>query len=399
MVTIIDIEKAHERISDFIFKTPCIFSEDLSRSTNASVFLKLDNMQRTGSFKERGALNRLLLLDEQEKSKGVVTASAGNHGQAVAYHASRLKIPVQVFMPLNSPAIKISRTENYGAKVHLIGDSYDDAHQAAQHFSQVSGAFYLHAYNDAAVIAGQGTLALEIKEQLPKVDTVIVPVGGGGLIAGVAVALAVTSPKTQLIGVEPSVMPSMANAIAANGPIRLPIADTIADGVRVRLVGNLTYAICSKVVQKWVSVDDDQIARAILFLLEQQKTIAEGAGAVGVAALLGGQIAPLKNSCICVLVGGGNIDVHTLARVIERGMVESGRLVRLAVKIKDLPGELHSLLETVSCAHANVIEVRHERAFAHTLWSDVEVNLVLETRGRNHVAEILSLMRAKGYVV
>ncbi len=316
MVTIIDIEKAHERIYDFIFETPCIFSEDLSKSTNASVFLKLDNMQRTGSFKERGALNRLLLLDAQEKSKGVVTASAGNHGQAVAYHAARLQIPAQVFMPLNSPAIKISRTENYGAKVHLVGDNYDDVHQAALLFAQKTDAFYLHAYDDAAVIAGQGTVALEIKKQLPNVDTIIVPVGGGGLISGIAVATASFKSAPQVIGVEASVMPSMAEAIAAKGPVKLPIADTIADGIRVRLVGKLTYAICAQMVTNWVSVDDDQIARAILFLLEQQKTIAEGAGAAGVASLLAGKISYKKNKCICILVSGGNIDVHTLARVI-----------------------------------------------------------------------------------
>jgi threonine dehydratase len=399
MVTIVDIEKAHKRISDFIFETPCIFSEDLSKITGASVFLKLDNMQRTGSFKERGALARLLLLDTQERAKGVVTASAGNHGQAVAYHASRLGIPAQVFMPLNSPAIKISRTENYGAKIHLGGDNYDDAHQAALLFAEKTGAFYLHAYDDAAVISGQGTVALEIKKQLPNTDMVIVPVGGGGLISGIAVAMKALSPQTQVIGVEPSVMPSMAKAIAAKGPVKLLTAHTIADGIRVRLVGKLTYAICAHLVSNWISVDDDQIARAILFLLEQQKTCAEGAGAAGVAALLDRKIPSIRNKCICVLVCGGNIDVYTLTRVIERGMVESGRLVRLTVKIKDHPGELQSLLEVISHSQANVLEIRHERAFVHTIWSDVEVNLVLETRGKNHVVEILSLMRTKGYVV
>ena len=399
MITLQTIEKAKERIQDSVFESPCVYSYSLSQALNATVFLKLDNMQKTGSFKERGALNRLLLLSEEEKKKGVVSASAGNHAQAVAYHASRLGIGSMIFMPQQTPLIKVSKTENFGAKVHLEGDNYDECHALALRFAQESGGFYLHAYDDDQVIAGQGTLGLEIAKQVPNLSTVIVPVGGGGLIAGIAVALKDVAPQVELVGVESSLMPSMIKALEAGKPITLEPAQTLADGIRVRRAGDRTYEICRLFVKKWETLSDDEIAKGILHLLEKEKVVAEGAGAIGVALLLNRDASFWKGKTICVVVGGGNIDVNWLGRIIERGMVDSKRLVRLQVTILDRPGELGKFLDQLAITRANVVEIHHERAFAHVLWNDVKVDVVLETRGKNHMDEIVSLIRSKGYAV
>lgn len=399
MVNIQDVKAAYKRISPFILKTPCVYSPSLSLFLKAKIYLKFDHMQYTGSFKERGALNCLLSLSSKQKKRGVVTASAGNHGQAVAFHAARLGIPAHIFMPLNTPYIKVSRTENFGAKVYLTGENYDDAHKAALNLTDKLQAFYLHAYDDNKVIEGQATIALEIADQLSDLDKVVVAVGGGGLISGIATVYSQISPHTQIVGVEPVDLPSMSRAIQEKRPIKLPAAYTIADGIRVRKVGQLTLAICAKLVHEWVFVDDDQIAKAILFLLEQQKIVCEGAGAAAVAALLERKINKIEGKTVCVVIGGGNIDSNVLTQVIERGMVKSGRLVRLKVKIQDQPGKLNELLEIISKTAANVIEIRHERAFIYALWSDVEVDLVLQTRSENHIVEILSLLKAKGYAV
>ncbi|MDA0713201.1 MAG: threonine ammonia-lyase [bacterium] len=399
MVNIQDVRTSYKRIAPFILKTPCLYSPSLSALLKAKIFLKCDHMQYTGSFKERGALNCLMSLTAKQKKIGVVTASAGNHGQAVAFHASRLGIPAHIFMPLNTPYIKVSRTEAFGVKVYLTGENYDDAHRAATNLTEELKAFYLHAYDDEKVIVGQATLGLEIAEQLKNIDKIVVAVGGGGLISGIATVFAAISPSTQIIGVEPIDLPSMTRAIHAKKPVKLAAAYTFADGIRVRRVGQLTFAICARLVHEWAFVDDDQIAKAILFLLEQQKIVAEGAGAAAVAALLEKKIKDVEGKTVCVVIGGGNIDSNVLTQVIERGMVKSGRLVRLKVKIQDQPGKLNELLEIISKTAANVIEIRHERAFIYALWSHVEVDLVLQTKNENHIVEILSLLKAKGYAV
>jgi threonine dehydratase len=399
MITLHDIQEAQERIRAHLLETPCVFSSHLSEKVGARVYLKLENAQRTGSFKERGALNRLLSLSESEKKRGVVTASAGNHAQAVAYHATKLGIVSTIFMPQCTPIIKATRTEGFGANVRFVGENYDDTQQAALEYAVESGAVYVHAYDDDLVIAGQGTLALELMTQIPDLDVMVTPVGGGGLIAGIAMALNALKPSVRVVGVEPGNLMSMKSAIDAHALVSLPAAATLADGIRVRRVGHKTYEICSKLVHEWAGVSDDEIARAILFLLEEQKTIAEGAGAAGVAALFDGRIKDLKNKTICVVIGGGNIDANLLSQVIERGMIESGRLVKLAINLHDRPGELGELLTQIGKARANVMEVHHERAFGAAIWNDVEVDLVLETRGKKHIAEILSLIRSKGYAV
>lgn len=368
-----DIQDAQKRISPFLLQTPSVLSAALSERLEAKVYLKLETMQRTGSFKERGALNRLLLLDDEQKQKGVVTASAGNHAQGVAYHATRLGIRATVFMPQHAPIVKITQTEGYGATVTLVGENFDDAHAAAKQFSKERGSFYLHAFDDDAVIAGQGTIGLELILEVPSIDVVIVPVGGGGLMAGVSTAIKSQHPNIRLIGIEPEALPS------------------IADGLATRCV--------SRKAKEWFCVNDDEIARAILFLIEKQKIVTEGAGAAGVAALLANKIKELKGKTIVVVVGGGNIDVHLISRVIERGMVESGRLVRLRVTVFDRPGALGALLEAVGRSAANVMAIRHERAFVHTSWDHVQVDLVLETRDRMHIEQVVSMLHHKGFTV
>jgi threonine dehydratase len=399
MVTFTDVKIAHERISSQIQKTPCCHSHSMSELLQANVYLKLESMQYTGSFKERGALNKLMLLGPSERACNVVTASAGNHAQAVAYHAQRLGIVAHIFMPKTTPMVKVLGCERFKARIQMVGENYDDAYDAATQFSKNSGAIYVHAYDDPVIIAGQGSVGIEIAEQLPNVDAVVVPVGGGGLISGIAIALQHLRPGVKIVGVEASTMPSMAKAISAGSVVTLPNAATLADGIRVRRVGESTLAICRELIKQWVVVDDRSIAHAILHLLERERTVAEAAGAAGVSALLNGSLENLRGKNICVVIGGGNIDVNLIARIIERGLVESGRLVQLNLKINDRPGELAELLRLIGASGANVFEVIHERAFGEVTWGEVAVDLVLETKGFAHIEELLAVLKAKGYRV
>lgn len=397
MISKEQLEAAKGRVGSALSATPCVFAPYLSELCSANVYLKLESLQRTGSFKERGAISRLLLLSPEEKQRGVVAASAGNHAQAVAYHASQLGIKSTIFMPKTTPLFKITRTQSFGATCVLTGENYDEAYEAADAFAKESGAVYVHAYNDSEVIAGQSSVAAEILSQMPQPDFILVPVGGGGLISGVASYVANFAPATRVVGIEPRVLPSMQEAILHKGPFQLKAAPTLADGIRVRKVGSITYDICKDLVKDWLCVSDDQIAHAILHLLEQEKVIAEGAGAASVAALMSQNDLPLKGKNVCAIISGGNIDVTLLSRVIERGLVENGRLVRLVVNLEDKPGNLAQLLAAVSSMEINVLEVHHERAFAQTSWNDVEVDLVVESRGHDHVRELIYLLNSKGY--
>lgn len=398
MVTYAEIQQARIAFDGAIRETPSRYSGALSKLLNANVQLKLENLQHTGSFKCRGALRRLLTLSEAERDRGVVAASAGNHAQGVAYHATELGIPSTIVMPVGTPLNKISRTSGYGAQVVLEGENYDAAYLFAQKQARAENKVLIHPFDDEHVIAGQGTIALEILEQVPDVETVIVPVGGGGLMAGIAVGMKAMKPDIRMIGVEPTVLPSMQAAIAAGGPCTIAAETSLADGIAVRRVGDLTYEICAEMVDEWVSVDDDDIARAILYLLENEKTLAEGAGAAAVAALLSGAIAPNGQNTVA-LVCGGNIDVNVLNRIIERGLVESGRVARLEIRMVDRPGALAALLERVARLRANVLEVHHERAFYPGSLRGVWVSIKVETRGRDHVTELRTLLSQNGYVV
>jgi threonine dehydratase len=395
-VTLADIQAAMGRIRDSIYLSPCARSEDLSQITGNSVYLKLDNLQRTGAFKERGALNKLLTLTEQERARGVIAASAGNHAQGLAYHAGRHGIRAQIVMPLTTPLIKVSATKGYGAEVVLHGANYDEACEEAIRRSGQFGMTFIHPFDDEVVIAGQGTMGLEIIQQVPDIEAVVAPIGGGGLIAGVACAVKETNPHVRVIGVQPSRLPSMKEAVAAGRPVTLNPAATIADGIAVRRAGEKTLPLVQKYVDEIVTVDEEEIANAILLLLEHEKTLAEGAGAAAIAALINHKTGLIGKKA-AVLVCGGNIDVSLLSRIMERGLVKDGRLVRLRVHLPDYPGALHRLTGILAQHRANIVETSYDRAYYGVNLGDTAIDITMETRGPDHIAELLSALSANGY--
>jgi threonine dehydratase len=395
-VTLADIHAAMGRIRDSIYLSPCARSEDFSQHTGNSVYLKLDNLQRTGAFKERGALNKLLTLTEVERSRGVIAASAGNHAQGLAYHAGRHGIRAQIVMPLTTPLIKVSATKGYGAEVVLHGANYDEACEEAIRRSGQFGMTFIHPFDDEVVIAGQGTMGLEIMQQVPDIEAVVAPIGGGGLIAGVACAVKETNPNVRVIGVQPARLPSMKAAVAEGHPVTLSPAATIADGIAVRRAGEKTLPLVQKYVDEIVTVDEEEIANAILLLLEHEKTLAEGAGAAAIASLINHKT-PLKGKKVAVLVCGGNIDVSLLSRIMERGLVKDGRLVRLRVHLPDYPGALHRLTGILAQHRANIVETSYDRAYYGVNLGDTAIDITMETRGPEHIAELLSALRANGY--
>jgi threonine dehydratase len=396
VITVADIERARARIRDALFVSPCAHSETFSQMTGNKVFFKLENLQMTGSFKERGALNKILTLSDAERQRGVIAASAGNHAQGVAYHATRNQIRATIVMPTAAPLFKVTRTREYGADVVLHGDGYDAAFDEAWRRHEAEGLTFIHAFDDDAVMAGQGTLGLELIEQNPYLEAVVVPVGGGGLISGIAVAMKETNPRIRIIGVQTARVPSMQRALAEHAPVALPPAVTVADGIAVRKAGARTLPVVEKYVDEIVTVDEPEIANAILLLLEREKTVAEGAGAVALAALLAGKTG-LHGRKVALLVAGGNIDVNILSRIIERGLVKDGRLVRLRVRIDDHPGALHRLTGLMAEVRANILEVFHNRAFSRVDLGETAVDVTLETRGADQIAELVALLDGGGY--
>src|SRR4051812_43009881 len=380
MVTLQDIERARARIKDDVYMSPCAYSETCSKLTGNKVYFKLENLQMTGSFKERGALNKILTLTDEEKKKGVIAASAGNHAQGVAYHATRNGIRSIIVMPAASPLVKVTRTREYGAEVVLHGASYDEAFEEAWRRREAEGYTFIHAFDDEAVMAGQGTLGLELIEQNPYLEAVLVPIGGGGLISGIAVAMKEINPRVRIIGGQTARLPSMKVAVAEHAPTTLPAAVTIADGIAVRKAGARTLPVVEKYVDDIVTVDEEEIANAILQLVEREKTVAEGAGAAALAALVQGKT-QLQGKKVALVVGGGNIDVNLLSRIIERGLVKDGRLVRFRVRIPDHPGALHRLTGRIAGVRANILEVFHNRAFSRVDLGETAVDVTLETRG------------------
>ncbi len=366
------------------------------RHGSGRVLLKLENLHHTGSFKERGALNRLLQLTPEERAKGVITASAGNHAQGLAFHAERLDIATTVVMPTQTPLIKVSRTEEHGATIVLHGRDYDSAHAHARELAKRQDSCFVHGYDDLAVMAGQGVIGLELAEQCPDLSTVVVPVGGGGLLAGIVVALRALRPEVRVIGVESAQLNSMAQALQRGGPWKLPHANTLADGIAVRQAGKLCHQLCIEHNAELCAVDDDAIARATLHLLEVEKVVAEGAGATALAALQTGLI-PESDGDTALIVSGGNIDVTLLSRIINRGLVQSGRLCRVCLNVVDRPGALAGPLALLGELRANVLEVQHQRAFSPTPMGTVEVRIVLETRGARHIDELLTVLSEGGY--
>ncbi|MEP7354896.1 MAG: threonine ammonia-lyase [Acidobacteriota bacterium] len=397
MVSLDDIRAARERIRGTIRMTPVSYSEKLSRETGNSVYLKLESLNVTGSYKERGALNALLQMTQEQRQIGVIAASAGNHAQAVAHHAGRLQIHARIVMPLYTPSVKVTSTQEWGAEVILHGQNFDEALLEARRLARESGAILLHAFNDPREMAGQGTIGLELLEQIPDLEAVVVPVGGGGLIGGIACAIKSISPSIRVIGVEPAALPSMKKALEAGHPVEVPSAPTIADGAAVRRVGDLTLAVAQKYVDDVVTVDDEEVAIAILRLLEKQKTLAEGAGALAVAALLQHKTG-LQDKKVAAIVSGGNIDVTLLAHIIEQGLVKDGRLVRLRVTLPDHPGGLERLTSVISQQRANVVQVVHDRAYFGVHLGQAKIDVTMETRGAEHAESLMTSMREAGYI-
>jgi threonine dehydratase len=398
VVTLKDVLAARERVRDALYLSPCARTETLSRVSRTQAFLKLDNLQMTGAYKERGALNKLLTLGEAERSRGLIAASAGNHAQAVAYHAGRLGLSATIVMPETTPIMKVANTRGHGARVVLFGASYDEAYAEARRMERDEGLTFVHPFDDEVVIAGQGTLGLEVLEQVAGLDAVLVPVGGGGLISGVAVAVKALAPRVKVIGVEADVIPCMQAAVEAGELVTLDAASTLADGIAVKRAGEITFEHVRSLVDDIVTVTEEEIASAILYLLEKEKTVAEGAGAVGVAALMHHKLPRLEGKRVCSVISGGNIDVNVVARVIERGLVKDGRLVRVNIRLLDKPGQLTIVSGIISGLRANVIEVHHSRAFSEK-FGDTTLLLTLETRGPEHVEEILGALREQGYRV
>ncbi len=396
MITLVDVQAALERIRPSIYLSPFTLSATFSQLTGNSIYLKLDNLQRTGAFKERGALNKLLTMTAEERDRGVIAASAGNHAQGLAYHAGRRGVKAQICMPLTTPLIKVSATKSYGAEVILHGANYDDACEEAIRRGQQQHLTFIHPFDDDAVIAGQGTLGLEMLQQHPEIEVVVVPIGGGGLIGGIACAIKETNPKVQIIGVQTSRLPSMKAAVAAGKPVTLAPAATIADGIAVRRAGDRTLPLVQKYVDEIVTVDEEEIANAVLLLLEREKTMAEGAGAAAIAALINRKL-QMAGKKIAVLVCGGNMDVTLLSRIIERGLVKDGRLVRLRVHLPDYPGALHRLTGILADHRANIVETSYDRAYYGVNLGETAIDITMETRGPDQIAELLVALESAGY--
>jgi threonine dehydratase len=393
------VEAARRRLRDAIVQTPCAYSQTLSELTGARCFVKLENLQMTGSFKERGAANLLLQLVPDERRRGVIAASAGNHGLAVAFHAARLGIPATIVMPEYAPLIKVTNARRYGAEVVLHGSNFEEAYERARALEAERGLVFVHPFDDPRVVAGQGTLGLEVLEQLPEVEAVIVPVGGGGLIGGVALAVKSARPDVQVIGVQSAALPAMSRSLEVGERVRVDAAPTIADGIAVRQVGALTYELAHAWVDRVVTVDEEELSNAVLLLLEIEKTVVEGAGAAPLAALLNRPLG-LERRSVALVLSGGNIDVTMLSRIIERGLVKDGRLVRLGVLLRDVPGALARLTALVAEEHANILQIIHDRAFSrHAAIGQTEVELTLETSGPKQISAVKRRLEAAGYLV
>ena len=398
MIDLSVIQTARQNMRGQVLKTPFSHSRTLSDILGADIWLKFENLQFTASFKERGAYNRMMLLTDAERASGVIAVSAGNHAQGVAYHARRMGVPATIVMPRFTPSVKVANTRRFGATVELAGDSFDDAKARGYALAAERGLVMIHPYDDAAVIAGQGTVALEMLEDQPDLDMLVVAVGGGGLLSGMAVAARGLKPDIEIVGVQTLRFPSMYSAITGE---TLPTgAYTIAEGIAVKSPGEITRKLIGQHVDRIELVDESDIEHAIVMLLEIEKTVVEGAGAAGLAALLRAEdegLTTFRGKKIGLVLTGGNIDPLMLGELIERGMVRAGRLARVRVDLRDLPGALAKVTMLLADAQANITEVHHQRAFTSLPVQSVEVDFVLQTRGPEHVAEVIAMLNAAGY--
>jgi threonine dehydratase len=397
-VSIEQVRAAREAGAEVVKTTPLDRSETFSALCGYEVFLKLENLQKTGSFKVRGALNKIRGLEGEARRRGVITASAGNHAQGVAYAGRIAEVPVTVVMPEAASFSKVAATSGYGARVVLHGRDYGEAYEKAASMASAEGLTFVHAFDDAEVIAGQGTLGLELLEQLPDADTVVVPVGGGGLLAGVVTALRGSGSRARVVAVQAAGASSLGPSIRAGRRVELSSVDTIADGLATRSVGALPFEIVAREVDVMVEVSDAEIAEAVLLLLERAKTVVEGAGAVGLAACLCERL-PANARKVAVVVSGGNIDMNLLDRIINLGLAQEGRFFRFSTRLADRPGELQRLVTCIAACRANIHQIRHERSQPGLALTAASVTLELETRGREHIAEVRRVLEEAGFDV
>jgi threonine dehydratase len=399
MITLADVIAARDRIAGGIYESPCVESIPLSQLPGARIHCKLDYLQRTGSFKERGARNALLQLTAEQRKRGVIAASAGNHALGVAYHGSLLDIPVTVVMPKFAALVKVTNCRQLGARIVLHGADLTEARAEAETIAAREGLAFIHPFDNAHVVAGQGTIALEILEQTPGVDAIVVPVGGGGLLAGIGIVVDAMRPDVELVGVEPVHAACLSAALAAGVPVSVSLSTTLADGLAVALAGATPFEILRRVVDRVVTVDEAAIALAILRLIELEKSVVEGAGAAPLAAFLAGKLDHLEGKEVVLVLAGGNIDLTMLDRVIEVGLVADGRLSRFTVSISDRPGGLARLAEVIASTGASIKEIIHDRAFSGPDLSAVRVVCVVETTGHEHVAELHRALAAAGVAI
>lgn len=398
MIDLSVITAARQNMRGQVLKTPFSHSRTLSDILGADIWLKFENLQFTASFKERGAFNRMMLLSPQERSAGVIAVSAGNHAQGVAYHARNMGVPATIVMPRFTPTVKVANTRRFGAHVELAGDTFDDAKARGYELAAEQGLVMIHPYDDEAVIAGQGTVALEMLEDQPDLDMLVVAIGGGGLLAGMAVAAHGLRPDIEVVGVQTRRFPSMYAAFTGQ---TMDVGQyTIAEGIAVKSPGEITRKILAEHLDRIELVDESDIEHAIVMLLEIEKTVVEGAGAAGLAALLHAQESgstAFRGKKIGLVLTGGNIDPLMLGELIERGMVRAGRLARVRVDLRDLPGALARVTTLIADAQANITEVHHQRAFTSLPVQSVEVDFVIQTRGPDHVAEVIARLNAAGF--
>ncbi len=398
MIELSQIVKAKRLISDVVAKTPFVYAPTLSDKVKANIFLKKENLQLTGAYKIRGAFNKIASLNEEEKQRGVVAASAGNHAQGVAYSARHFGIKAVIIMPEATPLLKVTGTKALGAEVILHGDNYDEAYEYALKYAKENSLSFIHPFEDEKVMAGQGTVALEMLDEVNNLNTILVPIGGGGLISGVASAIKQIDPSIRVIGVTSSGAPAMYNSFKSKKAQNTRSVRTIADGIAVRDVSEITLKHILELVDDVIQVDDEEIASAVLFLLEKQKLVVEGGGAVGVAALMHKKFNFKKDENIGVILSGGNIDVQMLSVIIEKGLIKTHRKMKLLITLIDKPGALMYLTDILRDASANIIQIDYDRTSTKLAYGDAKITIVLETKGREHQNEIKEMLTKSGYL-